>query len=293
MNFGRIITAMVTPFNAEGNIDQQQTEQLVDHLLSHGSDSLIITGTTGESPTLTNHEKVTFYKHVVKYVNGKIPILAGTGTNNTRESIELTIEAERIGVDGIMLVTPYYNKPSQRGLYEHFKQIAQATNLPIMLYNIPGRSAINLEIETIKQLAKIDNIVALKDATGDLQEMTQIIAETPDSFAIYSGDDQLTLPVLAIGGHGIVSVSAHVIGDQMQQMIDHYLSGDVKRAAYIHQQLLPIMNAMFAQPSPAPVKTALNMQGVQVGPVRLPLVSLTETEQEKLRHIMTEQLMHI
>lgn len=293
MDFGRIITAMVTPFNAEGNIDYRQTEQLIDHLKSHGSDSLIITGTTGESPTLTNREKVTFYKHVVKYVNGKIPIIAGTGTNNTRESIEMTIEAERIGVDGIMLVTPYYSKPSQDGLYEHFNQIAQATNLPIMLYNIPGRAAINLELDTIKQLATIDNIIALKDATGNLQEMTQIISETPDTFAVYSGDDQLTLPALAIGGHGIVSVSAHVIGDQMQQMINYYLSGDVKQAAFIHQQLLPIMNAMFAQPSPAPVKQALNMQGVQVGSVRLPLVPLTKAEQDRLHHTMTEQLMHI
>ncbi|HLS20775.1 MAG TPA: 4-hydroxy-tetrahydrodipicolinate synthase [Bacillota bacterium] len=293
MDFGRIITAMVTPFNEEGEIDQRRTEILVDHLMTHGTDGLIVTGTTGESPTLTFSEKVNLYKTVVNHAKGKIPIIAGTGTNNTRESIELTKEAERIGVDGIMLVVPYYNKPSQRGLYEHFKQIAQSTTLPIMLYNIPGRSAINMEIETIIELAKIDNIVSLKDATGNLQAMTQIISRTPDSFTVYSGDDQLTLPVLAIGGHGIVSVSSHVIGEPMQQMINHYLSGNIKQAAHIHQQLLPIMNELFAHPSPAPVKAALNMQDIQVGRLRLPLVDLTEEEKKQLHAIISKQLMNI
>lgn len=292
MDFGRIITAMVTPFNAEGEVDKQRTEVLIDHLIAHGSDGLIVTGTTGESPTLTLAEKISIYKTVVNHAKGKIPIIAGTGTNNTQESIELTKEAERIGVDGIMLVVPYYNKPSQRGLYEHFKQIAQSTSLPIMLYNIPGRSAVNMEVETIVELAKIDNIVSLKDATGNLQAMTQIISRAPDAFTVYSGDDQLTLPVLSIGGYGVVSVSSHVIGEPMQQMINHYLTGDVEKAAHIHQQLLPIMNALFAQPSPAPVKAALNMQDVSVGSVRLPLVELTGEERQQLDAIINNQLMH-
>lgn len=293
MDFGRILTAMVTPFNEDGNVDQQRIKTLVDHLMGHGTEGLVITGTTGESPTLTFQEKITVYETVVKHVNGKIPILAGTGTNNTYESIELTKAAEQIGVDGIMLVVPYYNKPSQRGLYEHFKQIAMATHLPVMLYNIPGRSAINMDVATIIELSKIDNIVSLKDATGNLQTMTEIIAKTPDSFTVYSGDDQLTLPSLAIGGHGIVSVSSHIIGGQMQQMIEHYLSGEVQKAAQIHQQLVPIMNTLFAHPSPAPVKAALNMQKVPVGQVRLPLVNLTGEEKQQLYEIISHQLLHI
>lgn len=290
MDFGRILTAMVTPFNEDGQVDQQRIRQLVDHLLAHGTEGLVITGTTGESPTLTFQEKITVYETVVDHVNGKVPILAGTGTNNTYESIELSKAAEQIGVDGLMLVVPYYNKPSQRGLYEHFKQIAYSIDLPIMLYNIPGRSALRIEKDTIIKLAKIDNIVSLKDATGDLQTMTEIIANTPDSFTVYSGDDQLTLPTLAIGGHGIVSVSSHVIGEQMQRMIDHFLAGEVKEAALIHQRILPIMNALFAQPSPAPVKAVLNMQDIPVGQVRLPLIDLTDGEKDELYATISRQL---
>src|SRR5690625_2395928 len=283
MQLGRLITAMVTPFNEDGEIDYLQTERLIDHLLNHGSEGLIITGTTGESPTLTFNERVNLYKFVVDYVNGKVPIIAGTGTNNTRESIELTQAAERSGVDGIMLVTPDYNKPTQRGLYEHFSLIADSTLLPVMLYNIPGRSSVNLEIETTLKLAEIDNIIAIKDATGDLESMTEIIRKTNDNFLLYSGDDGLTLPVLSIGGHGVVSVAAHIIGDQMSQMIHDYLNGHVAEAAHIHQNILPIINALFSQSSPSPVKAALNMANVKVGGVRLPLVDLTTDEQETLQ----------
>lgn len=293
MEFGRVITAMVTPFDTEGNVDEQRTEALVNHLINNGSDGLIISGTTGESPTLTTTEKINLYKSVLKFSNGRVPIIAGTGSNNTRESIELTIEAERLGVDGIMLVTPYYNKPCQRGLYEHFKQIAQSTNLPVMLYNIPGRSAVHLEADTVIELSKIDNIVSLKDATGDLTDMAKIISSTPDHFKVYSGDDQLTLPTLAIGGYGVVSVSAHIIGSQMQEMIKAYVQGDNEQAATLHQQLIPVMNAMFAQPSPAPVKAALNMHGVTVGDVRLPLVYLTDEELKSLQQILQLQLQFV
>lgn len=293
MQFGRIITAMVTPFNEDGEIDFLQTKQLIDHLLNHGSDGLVITGTTGESPTLTFNEKVNLYKFVVEYVDGKIPIIAGTGSNNTRASIELTEAAERSGVDGIMLVTPYYNKPTQRGLYEHFSHVAASTILPIMLYNIPGRSAVNLELETILKLAEIDNIVAIKDATGDLENMTEIIQKTNDDFLLYSGDDGLTLPVLSIGGHGVVSVASHIIGDQMSRMIHDYLNGHVEDATRIHQNISPIIKALFTQSSPSPVKAALNMAGVQVGGVRLPLMDLTEDEQVVLQTIVQRQLLHV
>src|SRR5690625_1936681 len=293
MQLGRLITAMVTPFNEDGEIDYLQTRQLIDHLLNHGSEGLVITGTTGESPTLSFNEKVNLYKFVVDYVNGKVPIIAGTGTNNTRESIELTQVADDQGVDGIMLVTPYYNRPTQRGLYEHFKQIADSTDLPVMLYNIPGRSAVNLNIETVIKLSEINNIVALKDATGNIENMIEIIQKTADDFLLYSGDDGLTLPVLSIGGHGVVSVASHIIGDHMQQMIHNYLDGRVSEAGHINQNILPIINALFAQSSPSPVKAALNMAGVDVGGVRLPLVDLTQDEQKLLQKIIHQQLSYV
>src|SRR5699024_107363 len=223
MDFGRVLTAMVTPFNEQGEVDRQQTKALVNYLLTHGSDGIIVAGTTGESPTLTTAEKVDLFHHVVDIVGDRGPVIAGTGSNNTKQSIELTKEAERAGVDGIMLVTPYYNKPSQKGLYEHFKAIAQSTHLPIMLYNIPGRSATNLDVDTTIRLANINNIVSVKDASGDLNAMSEIIRSTPNTFSLYSGDDQLTLPVVSIGGQGIVSVSSHIIGEHMQEMIQLFL----------------------------------------------------------------------
>ncbi|WP_247747202.1 4-hydroxy-tetrahydrodipicolinate synthase [Alkalihalobacillus sp. BA299] len=283
MNFGKVLTAMVTPFDLYGNVDLQAIEQLVNHLISNGTDGLVVAGTTGESPTLTTTEKLTLFKHVVEVVNGRIPVIAGTGSNNTAASIELTKQAEEIGVDGIMLVAPYYNKPSQEGLYQHFKAIAEQTNLPVMIYNIPGRSVVNISAETTIRLAQIPNIVATKEASGDLEAMAKIIAETDSNFSLYSGDDSLTLPILSIGGTGIVSVASHIIGNEMQSMVTSFLKGNVYDAAEQHRQLLPIMKALFTAPSPTPVKTALNMKGITVGSVRLPLVPLTEEEQQQLQ----------
>ncbi|HLR74751.1 MAG TPA: 4-hydroxy-tetrahydrodipicolinate synthase [Virgibacillus sp.] len=288
MDFGRVLTAMVTPFNEQGEVDRQQTKALVNYLLTHGSDGIIVAGTTGESPTLTTAEKVDLFHHVVDIVGDRGPVIAGTGSNNTKQSIELTKEAERAGVDGIMLVTPYYNKPSQKGLYEHFKAIAQSTHLPIMLYNIPGRSATNLDVDTTIRLANINNIVSVKDASGDLNAMSEIIRSTPNTFSLYSGDDQLTLPVVSIGGQGIVSVSSHIIGEHMQEMIQLFLQGEVTEAAALHRHLLPVMNALFAQPSPSPVKAALNMKGIHVGGVRLPLVGLTAEETDSLKEVIQQ-----
>ncbi|MBY6272675.1 MAG: 4-hydroxy-tetrahydrodipicolinate synthase, partial [Bacillaceae bacterium] len=185
--FGRISTAMVTPFDAKGYIDFQKTTYLVEYLIQHGSDSLVVAGTTGESPTLTKEEKIALFKHVVKVVNGRVPVIAGTGSNNTKESVELTKKAEEIGVDGILLVVPYYNKPNQEGIYQHFRAIAEATSLPVMLYNIPGRSGVNMLPETVIRLAEIPNVRAVKEAGGDLNQMSEIIANTPDDFALYSG----------------------------------------------------------------------------------------------------------
>ncbi len=282
IDFGKVATAMVTPFDHKGNIDFEKTTQLINYLISNGSDALVIAGTTGESPTLSTEEKLALFRHSVKVVDGRVPVIAGTGSNNTYASIELTKKAEEIGVDAIMIVAPYYNKPNQEGLYQHFKTIAESTELPVMLYNIPGRSVINMSVETIVRLAELPNVVALKDASGDLDAMTAIIAQTSDDFALYSGDDGLTLPVLAIGGTGIISVASHVIGNEMQEMVKLYESGNPKEAAKIHQRIVPVMKSLFAAPSPTPVKTALQLKGLDVGSVRLPLVPLTEEERQTL-----------
>lgn len=286
MNFGQVLTAMVTPFDHNGEIDFEATRTLVNHLIDNGSDGLVIAGTTGESPTLTTEEKVEFFKFVVNVVAGRVPVIAGTGSNNTKASISLTRLAEEAGVDGIMLVTPYYNKPSQEGMYQHFKAIAEATALPIMLYNIPGRSVVNMTVETIVRLSNIENIVCIKEASGDLDAMAQIISKTASDFTLYSGDDGLTVPVLAIGGAGIVSVASHIIGNEMQNMINSFKNGDVIKAGALHRELLPIMNALFAAPNPTPVKAALNMRGIQVGGVRLPMVALNNDETRALKSVL-------
>lgn len=283
MNFGQIVTAMVTPFDEEGNIDYPATTQLVNHLINNGTDSIVVAGTTGESPTLTTEEKISLFAYVVKEVNGRIPVIAGTGTNNTRESIALTKEAENCGVDGIMLVSPYYNKPCQEGLYQHFSTIAGATSLPVMIYNIPGRTACNIDVETTVRLSKVENIVCTKEASGDLDAMAAIIEQTDDDFVLYSGDDSLTLPVLAIGGVGVVSVSAHIVGNEMQSMINTFKAGNVKEAAAKHRKLLPVFKSLFTAPSPTPLKAVLNMNGISVGNVRLPLVPLTDEQLQQLK----------
>ncbi|MED3760759.1 4-hydroxy-tetrahydrodipicolinate synthase [Peribacillus frigoritolerans] len=286
MNFGQVLTAMVTPFNHNEEVDFNATRTLVNYLIANGSDGLVIAGTTGESPTLTQEEKVDLFKFVVEVVDGRVPVIAGTGSNNTRASISLTRQAEAAGVDGIMLVTPYYNKPSQEGLFQHFSAIAHSTSLPVMLYNIPGRSVVNMSVETIVSLSKINNIVAVKEASGDLDAMAQIISKTTSDFTLYSGDDGLTLPVLAIGGTGVVSVSSHIIGNEMQEMINSFKNGDVLGAAAAHRTLLPIMKALFAAPSPGPVKSALNMRGLHVGGVRLPLIPLNDEEERALQIVL-------
>jgi 4-hydroxy-tetrahydrodipicolinate synthase len=285
VQFGRVSTAMVTPFDHKGHIDFAKTTQLVNHLIDNGTDSLVVAGTTGESPTLSKEEKIALFQHVVKVVDKRVPVIAGTGSNNTYATIELTKKAEEIGVDAIMIVAPYYNKPNQEGLYQHFKAAAEVTSLPVMVYNIPGRSVVNILPETVIKLAEIPNVVAVKEASGDLNAMAKIIANTPDDFLLYSGDDGLTLPVLAIGGTGIVSVASHVIGNEMQAMVDAFFSGRNADAAKMHQRLLPIMEGLFAAPSPAPVKTALQLKGLDVGSVRLPMVPLTEQERSAVARL--------
>jgi 4-hydroxy-tetrahydrodipicolinate synthase len=284
--FGRVSTAMVTPFDSKGHIDFGKTTQLINHLIENGTDSIVVAGTTGESPTLSKEEKVALFQHVVKVVDKRIPVIAGTGSNDTYASVELTKKAESLGVDAVMLVAPYYNKPNQEGLYQHFKTIAESTNLPVMIYNIPGRAVVNILPETVVRLSSIPNIVAVKEASGDLNAMSHIIANTPEDFLLYSGDDGITVPVLSIGGVGVVSVASHVMGNEMQEMIGAFLKGDYAASAKLHQKLLPVMQGLFAAPSPAPVKTALQLKGLDVGSIRLPLVPLTEQERSTLTNLL-------
>lgn len=286
MALGHVLTAMVTPFDSKGNIDFHKIGSLMDYLINNGTEGVVVGGTTGESATLSIEEKAALYEQSVKAAAGRIPVYAGTGMNDTYATAELTVRAEKLGSDGIMLVSPYYNKPSQRGLYEHFKTIAEKTSLPVMLYNIPGRCVVNMLPETTVALSKIPNITSIKEASGNLDQMTAVISNTPDDFQVFSGDDSLTLPSLAVGADGVVSVSSHVIGKEMQSMVKAFKQGDVKKATEMHQKLLPVMSSMFVAPNPSPVKTALQIKGLDVGGVRLPLVPLTAEERQILLNVL-------
>lgn len=285
-SFGRVLTAMVTPFNQQNEVDYEQAKTVARYLVDNGSDGLVVAGTTGESPTLSFEEKVKLYGVVKEAVGNRATVIAGTGSNDTRSSIRLTKAAEKVGVDVAMLVVPYYNKPSQEGLYQHFATVAEATGLPLMLYNIPGRSVINLQPATVARLAQIDNIVAIKEAAGSTDQATQLIRSLPPDFLVYSGDDSLTLPLMSVGCEGIISVVSHVVGNELQAMIRAFLAGNVREAARLHGQLYPIFKGMFMTSNPVPIKTAMNMLGLNVGSVRLPLVPATETEQTAIRELL-------
>jgi 4-hydroxy-tetrahydrodipicolinate synthase len=287
MDFGRLVTAMVTPFGEDLQINWPQVKVLIDELIDvQKSDSIVICGTTGESPTLTEEEKLQLFEVAVKHANGRCKIIAGTGSYDTAHSIKSTVQAEKLGVDGVLLVVPYYSRPSQEGLYQHFKSIAEATALPIMLYNVPHRTGSFLTAETTMRLAQISNIVATKEAHAGLDHMSQIIANVSPAFKIYSGDDSLTLPVLAIGGYGIVSVASHIIGVQMKQMMDYFLQGENAKAAQLHAQLFPIFKGLFQAPNPVAVKYALSSRGINVGGVRLPLLDITEEEAQFVQSLL-------
>lgn len=288
MDFGHVLTAMVTPFDAKGNVDLEKVERLVEFLLANGTEGLVVAGTTGESPTLREEEKLALFEKVVTVVNKRVPVIAGTGSNNTYVSAQLTKKATALGVDGIMAVTPYYNKPSQEGMYAHFAAIAEATHLPVMLYNIPSRSVVNLSAETIVKLSYIPNITSLKEANGDLDHMVSVIEQTPDTFHLYSGDDSLTLPALSIGAKGVVSVASHIIGPEMQQMMMAFRGGDVEHAANLHRKLLPIMKGLFTAPNPTCVKAALQIKGFDTGGVRLPLVPPTSEQRQHLQFLIEQ-----
>lgn len=283
VDFGKIITAMITPFNSDGGVNYEEVEKLSIWLTENGTDSLVICGTTGESPSLTWEEEYKLFQVVQKAVAGKAKVIAGTGSNSTREAIAATEKAAKLGLDGSLQVVPYYNKPPQSGLYEHFKAIAQATpELPIMIYNIPGRTGQNLYPETLARLAEIPNIVALKESSGDLDQVSQIRRLTAPEFKIYSGDDYLTLPLLSIGGNGVVSVASHLVGKQLQEMIVAFETGKVQVATQIHLKLFSLFKALFATTNPIPVKAALNLLSWKVGSTRPPLCDPTTEVTEKL-----------
>lgn len=287
-DFGTVIPAMVTPFGPDLQVDYDGAARLAVRLADMGCDGILVCGTTGESPTLSDEEKVQLYQTVVEAVGDRVFVWAGTGSNNTAASIRLTRAAAETGADGIMLVTPYYNKPPQEGLYRHFVSIAASTDLPVMVYNVPGRTSRNIEPATVARLAAVDNIVAVKEASGNLDQVSQIRRITPPEFIIYSGDDSLTLPIMAVGGRGIVSVAAHVVGDRMKTMVDAFAAGRVGEAEAIHRLLLPVFKALFNTTNPIPVKAALNLLGIPVGGLRPPLLEATEGEQAQIRAALQE-----
>ncbi len=274
--FGRVLTAMVTPFDEAGRVDYARAKELALALIDSGTEGLVVSGTTGEGPTLTSEEKLRLFREVRGAIGSRATIVAGTTNYNTAESIELSREAAREGVDGILGTVPYYNKPPQQGLYAHFKAITEAVDLPIILYNVPPRTATNMLPETTIRLSEIENILGIKEASGNLDAVAQIIEESRDGFRVWSGDDVSTLPILSLGGYGIVSVASHLVGRQIQEMIEHHLDGRPGQAAAIHRRLRPFFNALFVTTNPIPVKYALGRVGFPVGRPRLPLVEVDE-----------------
>ncbi|MCX5962511.1 MAG: 4-hydroxy-tetrahydrodipicolinate synthase [Cyanobacteria bacterium] len=287
--FGRVLTAMVTPFSADGTVNYEVAERLAVHLAENGTDTLVVCGTTGESPTLSWDEEFELFRVVQKAVSGKAKVMAGTGSNSTSEAILATQKAHTLGLDGSLQVVPYYNKPPQEGLYLHFKAIAAAVpDMPIMLYNVPGRTGQSLAPETVMRLAEVSNIVAIKEASGSLDQASDIRRSTPPEFGIYSGDDSLTLPILAIGGCGVVSVASHLTGNLLQKMIQHFETGQVAQASQIHAQLLPLFKSLFLTANPIPLKAALRLMGWEVGGCRLPLCDVPNDVVIELQRVMKE-----
>ncbi|MBW4522232.1 MAG: 4-hydroxy-tetrahydrodipicolinate synthase [Scytolyngbya sp. HA4215-MV1] len=288
VDFGRILTAMITPFAHDGTVNYAVAEKLAVYLAENGSDTLVVCGTTGESPALSWEEEYELFQVVKQAVSGKSKIIAGTGSNSTQEAIVATQKAEKLGLDGSLQVVPYYNKPPQEGLYAHFRAISEATALPIMLYNVPGRTSQNLQPETVARLAEVPNIVAIKEASGNLDQASLIRQLTPPDFGIYSGDDSLTLPLMAVGARGVVSVASHLVGKPLQQMVQTFEAGQTQVATQIHLKLFSLFKALFLTTNPIPVKAALKLQGWDVGSLRLPLCEPEAVVVEKLKSVLAD-----
>ncbi|GAC1414935.1 MAG: 4-hydroxy-tetrahydrodipicolinate synthase [Actinomycetota bacterium] len=285
MTLGRLITAMATPFNADGTLDLEGAVRLATHLADTGSEGIVLSGTTGESPTLTREEKRTLLDAVIPAMRGRVSIIAGTGTYSTRESIELSQDAQEAGADALLVVTPYYSRPPQAGLVAHFRAIAESVTIPIILYDIPGRTGRKIDHATFVELSAVPNIVGVKDAAGDITGTARLVADLP-GWTIWSGDDPLTLPMLSVGAAGVISVASHLAGKQIAAMIDAHGKGDNEQAARIHRDLLPLIEALFCTSSPIPLKAALAMCGLPSGPLRLPLVEATADEKTRIRAVL-------
>jgi 4-hydroxy-tetrahydrodipicolinate synthase len=287
--FGSVITAMATPFRDDFSLDLDRAQELAAWLLDHGSDSLVVFGSTGEAATQTDDEKRDLLRAVKEAAGGRGQIIAGTGTYDTAHSIHLTAMAQENGADAVLTVTPYYNRPPQRGLTAHFTAIAKSTTLPVILYNIPGRSACTIEPDTLLRLAAdVPNVVAVKDATADFQTASRIIAESPPDFELYSGDDWATFPMVALGAKGVISVASHLAGERMRDMVELTVAGDAAAARKIHDELMPLYRGLFIVSNPIPLKAALEMAGRPVGPPRLPLVPATDDERARIRQAMID-----
>jgi 4-hydroxy-tetrahydrodipicolinate synthase len=284
--FGRVLTAMVTPFKKNGEVDYDRAAELALKLLKEGSDGVVVAGTTGESPTLTHEEEFELFKIIKNAISKKGYLIAGTGSNSTETAINSTKIAEKIGVDGVLVVAPYYNKPPQEGLYQHYKKIAENTSLPIIIYNIPGRTGVNILPDTIARLSEIKNIVGLKDSTGNLEQAAETMRKVKKDFLLYSGDDSMTLPLLSVGGYGVISVASHIVGREIKNMIKNYLEGNYQKAKKIHFELLPLFKVLFITTNPIPIKYALSLTGFDVGGCRLPLVEPDEKEKEEIKKVL-------
>ena len=283
---GRLLTAMVTPFDEKGEVDYEQARKLVLALLDSGSDGVVVAATTGEAPTLTWEEELRLFKEVKSVVGDRGNVVAYTGSNSTAEAVEATQGAEEIGVDACLSVVPYYNRPNQEGIYQHFKAIAGSTSLPIIMYNIPSRVVVNMEPETMVKLSQIDNIIGVKEAIGNMEHVAKTISNTREGFLIWSGNDNDTFPIMALGGYGVIGVTTHLVGKQYKKMMDLLLGGKTFEAAAIHRNLIPLVNAMFCAPNPAPIKYALNHIGFRVGKPRLPLIEADEKAATTIREAL-------
>ncbi len=282
------MVAMVTPFR-DGKVDEAKLRELVEFHVKHGTDGLVPCGTTGESPTLSHAEHKRVVEIVIEAAAGRIPVIAGTGSNSTAEAIDMTLHAAKAGADAALLVSPYYNKPTQQGLYEHFRAIAEAApGLPLIVYNIQGRTAVNVETDTLKRLSEIPNIVGVKEASGSLDQMTSVVLACGPDFSVVSGDDSLTLPLMAVGGRGVISVVANILPKEVAELTHAALDGDWKRARELHWKLFPICRAMFVETNPIPVKEAMAMLGMIRAEWRLPMCPMSDANRERLRKVLAQ-----
>ena len=280
--------ALVTPMNSDGSVNYDELEKLIEFQIENGTDAIISCGTTGESATLSSQERNDVIEFTVKKVNGRIPVIAGTGCNNTKQALENSLSAEKLGVDGLLIVTPYYNKTSQSGLIKHYEYIADRVKTPIILYNVPSRTGVSIKPQTYLKLSKHENIVAVKEASGDISSLAETISLCKDNLAVYSGNDDQTVPILSLGGIGVISVFSNICPKECHDMVQSYLNGNIEKSKKIQLKYLKLMNAMFCDVNPIPVKEALNLIGFNTGRCRMPLDILSESNYEKLKEILKE-----